>query len=119
MFNPTEPTLSQREADPNAEGETMYKHPRAGNSDDKAHPPIHPVKRFPGDKTGDEYRVYDLICRHFMACCSRDAVYEETEVELTIEEEIFYLKGTRTIKRNFLEIYGDFIYHVEKVTTCY
>lgn len=110
MLNPPETTLSQRE-----ENLPLFKQPRSGNSDDKAHPPIHPVKPFPGEKSGPEFKVYDLICRHFLACCSKDAIYEETEIELSIHEEKFHLKGIRTLETNFLEIYKNFIYHKEKV----
>ena len=95
MINPSGESLSQQEGDNQQQEDTLFRRPRSGNSDDKAHPPIHPVKRFTGDRMSDEFRVYDLICRHFIACCSKAAVYEETEVELTIEEEKFYLKGTR------------------------
>lgn len=109
MFNPSEETLSQRE------NGGLFKHPRSGNSDDKAHPPIHPVKVYPGEKSGDEFKIYDLIVRHFLACCSKDAIYQETEVKLTIQEEHFILKGIRTIETNFLDIYKQFIYHKEKV----
>lgn len=52
-----------------------YMKPKMGNQNDQAHSPIHPVK--PADKasmTADEWKVYDLIARHFLACCSKDAV---------------------------------------------
>lgn len=48
--------------------------PRNGNKNDNAHPPIHPVKSATReDMTPDQWKVYDLICRHFLACCSKDA----------------------------------------------
>lgn len=49
--------------------------PKMGNQNDQAHQPIHPVKS--ADQTTmtrEEWRVYDLIARHFLACCSKDAV---------------------------------------------
>jgi DNA topoisomerase-3 len=49
--------------------------PKVGNQSDQAHSPIHPVK--PANRTSmspEEWKVYDLICRHFLACCSKDAV---------------------------------------------
>jgi hypothetical protein len=43
-----------------------FKAPRAGKSNDKAHPPIHPTKA--GDNlSGNEGKVYELITRHFLA----------------------------------------------------
>lgn len=49
-----------------------FRQPRRGKGDDAAHPAIHPTK--PGtDLQGDEARIYELITRHFLACCSDDA----------------------------------------------
>lgn len=53
--------------------------PKVGNQNDQAHAPIHPVK--PTEKgalTLDEWKVYDLIARHFLACCSKDAIGVES-----------------------------------------
>ena len=57
-----------------ASGE-KYGGPRNGNKDDKAHPPIHPVKNADRDRlSGDEWRIYELLSRHFLATLSKDAV---------------------------------------------
>lgn len=48
--------------------------PKVGNKDDQAHSPIHPVKAASQDSLAPlEWKVYDLISRHFLACCSKDA----------------------------------------------
>lgn len=89
--------------------------PRNGKKTDEAHPPIHPT-RFDatlqgnlsnpclllydfGVQTcnikyfklhyilGNEARIYELIVRHFLACCSKDAQGTETTVEIEIAEE--------------------------------
>jgi DNA topoisomerase III len=46
---------------------------RDGGHDDQAHPPIHPTKSVPLDSLdGDKEReLYELVTRHFIACCSR------------------------------------------------
>lgn len=50
-------------------------HPKMGNSDDQAHAPIHPVKPLVKSSVSrEEWNVYDLISRHFLACCSKDAI---------------------------------------------
>ena len=52
-----------------------YLKPKQGKQNDQAHTPIHPVK--PANTTTlsrNEWRVYDLISRHFLACCSKDAI---------------------------------------------
>jgi len=60
----------------------MWSGPRNGKSDDKAHPPIHPVKGgTKNDMSFDEWRVYELITRHFLAAMSKDAVGLKTTVE--------------------------------------
>ena len=45
--------------------------PKAGKNDDQAHPPIHPLKDAnPGDMDAEEFKVYELVTRYFLACCS-------------------------------------------------
>ena len=84
-----------------------FQSPRAGTKDDKAHPPIHPCKVI-ASRTAlepDEWRLYDLIARHFLAQCSPDAKGSSTKVELEIAEEIFYVEGLKVIELNWLEIF--------------
>lgn len=48
--------------------------PRKGKHDDEAHPPIHPTKcASPRQLNGSEWKLYDFIVRHFLACCADDA----------------------------------------------
>lgn len=59
----------------------LFTMPRMGKLDDKAHPPIHPVKNPPLNKMdGSERRLFELICRHFLAQCSTDAQIANTRV---------------------------------------
>ncbi|VDM81113.1 unnamed protein product, partial [Strongylus vulgaris] len=56
--------------------------PRNGTKTDEAHPPIHPLKHVvDGSLQGDDWRVYELIVRHFLACLSWDAKGQETRVD--------------------------------------
>lgn len=66
-----------------------YDHPRGGNKDDKAHPPIHPVKAMNKEEaqTNTEWVVYELITRHFLACCSKNAIGSETNLTMKVKEE--------------------------------
>jgi DNA topoisomerase III len=59
-----------------------YEPPRNGTKDDKAHPPIHPVKSMTRQQAESdlEYKIYELIARHFLACCSKSAVGNETNI---------------------------------------
>ena len=78
--------------------------PRSGNKSDNAHPPIHPTK-FSSTLTGNEKRVYELICRHFLACVSKDAVGSETIVNMELAKEEFTATGLIILERNYLEVY--------------
>lgn len=67
-----------------------FKNPKVGSQNDQAHTPIHPVKPAdPSTMTREEWRVYDLISRHFLACCSQDAVGIESAIIAEIGRERF------------------------------
>ena len=55
--------------------EDLWGGPKNGKQDDKAHPPIHPVKDLERSSAShDEFKVYDILARHFLATISKDAV---------------------------------------------
>ncbi|XP_061079167.1 DNA topoisomerase 3-alpha isoform X2 [Conger conger] len=78
--------------------------PRNGNKTDQAHPPIHPTK-YTHSLQGNEQRLYEFIVRHFLACCSQDAVGQETTVDIDIAREKFAAHGLMIIARNYLDVY--------------
>ncbi|KAL0479079.1 DNA topoisomerase IA, partial [Acrasis kona] len=84
---------------------TMYFRPRAGNSDDKAHPPIHPIKALNGNVERKTAELYELIVRHFLACCSKDALGHETNITINIANEEFNCKGLMISEKNYLDVY--------------
>ena len=80
--------------------------PRNGKKTDNAHPPIHPTKcAFPGQLKDDDARLYELITRHFLACCSADAEGKEYIVEVNINGESFIASGLTILALNYLEVY--------------
>lgn len=81
-----------------------FRHPRAGTNDDKAHPPIHPTKRASG-LDGDMARVYEFICRHFLACCSDDARGQQTTLKIDVGYEGFHASGVMVTAKNWLDVY--------------
>jgi len=84
----------------------MWAGPRNGKSDDKAHPPIHPVKiAYKNDLKPDEWRVYEIVSRHFLACISKDAVGSETKIDVVMGEEKFSAKGLTIQEYNWLEVF--------------
>lgn len=82
--------------------------PRAGNQDDKAHPPIHPVKSAnEGQFSGGKAKVYEFVVRHFLATVSRPAEGRSTEVEVESAGERFKASGLCVERYNYLAIYGN------------
>ena len=53
-----------------------FQWPSEGGSNDGAHPPIHPVKAVTLEElqSADERNIYELVTRHFLACCAQDAL---------------------------------------------
>jgi DNA topoisomerase-3 len=86
--------------------------PRNGGHDDGAHPPIHPTKCVePNTLSEEERKIYDLVTRHFLACCGRDAQGSQTEICVAIPAsagaagERFTATGLMILERNWLEVY--------------
>ncbi len=80
--------------------------PRNGGHSDQAHPPITPTKSVdPGSLDGDAKRVYELVVKHFLACCSKAAVGHETSVFVNIGGEGFKAAGLMISERNWLDVY--------------
>jgi DNA topoisomerase-3 len=68
----------------------MWQGPRNGSNDDKSHPPIHPVKlAIQSELLHDEWRIYELLTRHFLATVAKDAVGSETTIRVEMGSELF------------------------------
>ncbi|MBI5884931.1 DNA topoisomerase I [archaeon] len=72
----------------------------------KDHPPIHPVAFASKDRLGGEkWRIYELICRRFLACLLDDALVEAMMAELMLGREPFIARGQRILKAGWKEAY--------------
>ena len=88
----------------------QYVSPRRGQKNDNAHPPIHPVKSVEQSELEyDDWRLYELITRHFLAVCSPDAKAMNTNVSFHIDQETFSIDGLAIVEKNWLEVF-----HYEK-----
>lgn len=85
-----------------------FQMPRAGRNDDQAHPPISPCKAVDPNSINDhiQRQVYLLVVKHYLACCSRDAVGRETQLVVRMAQEEFTATGLMVLERNWLEIYS-------------
>ncbi|EPY50273.1 DNA topoisomerase III [Schizosaccharomyces cryophilus OY26] len=84
-----------------------YRTPRKGKHNDRAHPPIHPINLVHRSalSSQDHWKVYELITRRFLACCSENAIGAETIVDLQMGDEFFSQKGLVILERNYLDVY--------------
>lgn len=92
---------------PNAEKLLRKKvlRPRQGRKDDPAHPAIHPTGARPRRLGDQERRVYDLVVRRFLACLGAPAVVDNVAAEVDVNGHVFYLRGSVTRRRGWLEYY--------------
>lgn len=85
----------------------QFQMPRAGPNDDQAHPPITPCKAVDPSSIANpqQRRVYELVVKHYLACCSRDALGRETQLVVRMGAEEFQATGLMILERNWLEAY--------------
>ncbi|CAJ0565816.1 unnamed protein product, partial [Mesorhabditis spiculigera] len=94
--------------------------PRNGDKTDNAHWPIHPLRsatrhvflhlaeisNFREDIPDDnDWRVYEVIVRQFLACNSRDAVGLVTQATIRLGDESFTATGVQVEDPGFLAVY--------------
>ena len=85
------------------------KYPMRGKKQTTDHPPIHPVGVPSGKKlTSDQQKIYELVCRRFLATLAKDAISETMDVSVDISGEEFKASGYRLIESNWKNIYTYF-----------
>jgi len=83
--------------------------PTRGKKQTTDHPPIHPVESPNSRKlTSEQNKVYELICRRFLATHAKDAKCETVEAKIDIGKEKFKSAGYRLIEANWRSIYPYF-----------
>ncbi|HUS77372.1 MAG TPA: DNA topoisomerase I [Patescibacteria group bacterium] len=82
--------------------------PKDGRGRDPAHPAIHPTGERPRKLSMVERRVYDLICRRFMACLSGESVRSNTVADVDIGGHLFHLRGSQILEKGWIEHYGPY-----------
>ena len=93
-----------------SEFEDFYGPRPDGKNDDKAHPPIYPVR---AAKDGDfdskngtmEKKVFNFLVNHFFAQLCKDATGVETSIKVNILDEEFFLKGLKITQKNHLKYF--------------
>ncbi len=83
--------------------------PRQGEKDDPAHPAIYPTGNLPGRLGRVEERVYDLVCRRFMACLAAPAVRRTVNAEVDVYGYGFFLKGSQILEQGWRLFYAPYL----------
>ena len=91
------------------------RYPTRGKKKTTDHPPIHPVSVPGSGKSlqGDHQKLYELICRRFLATLAQDAVAETVDAAFNIKGEPFVAQGYKVIEPHWKRIY---IYFKERRT---
>ncbi|MEM7823976.1 MAG: DNA topoisomerase I [Candidatus Aenigmatarchaeota archaeon] len=83
--------------------------PVEGKRTDPAHEAIHPTVEPPKrELTGPFAKIYDLICRRFMAHFATEAVRESMQIVLDVNGHRFSTTGRRTLEKGWMEFYGPY-----------
>ncbi|MGF3553728.1 MAG: DNA topoisomerase I, partial [Thermoplasmatota archaeon] len=84
-------------------------YPTRGKKQTTDHPPIHPVGVPTNIKlNSNQQKIYELICRRFLATLAKDAISETMDVSIEIANEEFKSSGYRVIEPNWKTIYTYF-----------
>lgn len=83
--------------------------PKEGKKEDPAHPAIHPTGEIPKKLEVQEAKLYDLIVKRFLTVFGEDAIRETNVVTVDINNHNFILKGTRTVEKNWHELYEPYL----------
>jgi DNA topoisomerase-1 len=80
--------------------------PTRGKKETTDHPPIHPTGAADPEKLKpEEFKLYNLVARRFMATLSEAAILESTKVDIDVAGEHFIAKGDVVVKAGFRAVY--------------
>jgi DNA topoisomerase III len=65
----------------------------------------HPIEKMRGND--DDWRIYDLVVRRFLAVFHPEAIQENTRIETTVAEHIFRTRGTVLVFPGWRGVYGE------------
>jgi DNA topoisomerase-1 len=85
--------------------------PVEGTKIDPAHEAIHPTVEPPRDinyLSQHAQKIYDLICRRFLALFAKNAVRESVDVVIDVDSNRFLANGRRTLDKGWMEFYGPY-----------
>jgi DNA topoisomerase-1 len=85
--------------------------PNEGRRTDPAHEAIHPTVEPPKSVSklrGSSQKIYDLICRRYLAVFGKEAIRESMKVDVKVKGNKFSTTGRRTIEKGWMNYYGPY-----------
>jgi DNA topoisomerase-1 len=83
--------------------------PSRGKSETTDHPPIYPTDAAPkGKLRRDEWQVYELVVRRFLATVSPAASVRMTDLDVLIKDEVFKAEGKKFLELGWRKYYPYF-----------
>ncbi|MFQ6127759.1 MAG: DNA topoisomerase I [Thermoplasmata archaeon] len=80
--------------------------PTRGKSFATDHPPIHPVRAAKkANIRGDSWKIYELICRRFLATVAPPALVKTSKAEIDVKKEIFLCEGREILDMGWRSYY--------------
>jgi DNA topoisomerase-1 len=89
--------------------------PWQGKKDDPAHPAIHPTGNLPGNLDKTLFRIFDLICRRFMATLGDPAVKQRMDANVDVNGHRYRLRGNMIVEPGWMRFYAPYIKDKEVV----
>lgn len=80
--------------------------PTRGKKEATDHPPIHPTGHpSKSDIDPAAWKIYELICRRFMATLSDESISESTRADIKCGSEDLFVRGRVIVKEGWLKFY--------------
>jgi DNA topoisomerase-1 len=81
--------------------------PTAGDEETTDHPPIHPTGEIPGrqDLSEDEWEIYELVVRRFLATCAEPATWAHLRVVADADGCALKANGKRLVEPGYHAVY--------------
>ena len=80
--------------------------PTEGRGVDRAHPSIYATGRAPkGRMTGDDWRIYEMVCRRTMSCFADPAVLQRVMIVLRCADNLWKAEGISIVSHGFYRYY--------------
>ncbi|MDH5362010.1 MAG: DNA topoisomerase I [Aigarchaeota archaeon] len=80
--------------------------PIEGRGVDRAHPSIYATGTAPkGRMTGDDWRIYEMVCRRTMSCFADPAILQRTTIVLRCADHLWEAEGISIVSQGFYRYY--------------